>query len=171
MSRRLHRWVSIGGFLVGGAAGLAAVLAVRVPAGDRALGAEAVFVSSEHALVGLPADHVLQLNGLEAGESASGELHVRNASGVPLAIRIRVRTEPHTLDGRLHVELHDEATRLFSGALGRLRRNSARRFLIAAGDERTLGVRAWLPEDARGYRGRIVKVTLDAGVQQKAELQ
>ena len=163
--------VTAAGFLLGGALAVAAVAGWRVPAGDRSVGADVVVVASSGRALELPAGNVVQANSLHAGKSATGRLAVRNASRAPLAVRLRARSEPRSLDRMLHVELRDGATRLYRGPLGRLRRPTAARFLLAGGEERSVRVRAWLPADAHGYRRRIVKVTLEAGVERKAALR
>ncbi len=113
----------------------------------------------------------LYASGLEDGDEVTGRLEIRNTSRIPLAVRLRVEASPRALDRLLSVEVHDGEERLFRGPLGRLRGNTALRFLLGAGERCSLLFRIALPAGSPdGYEGVIADARVEAGVERKTKL-
>jgi hypothetical protein len=144
---------------------LGAVIAWRVPPGTGRLGADVVFSSGPIGELDVgPTGPFLSATSLHPGSEShapSSELDVQNITGVPLGVRMRGLPSGDDLDGLLWVRIDAGASRVFRGPLEDLRPWTAP-MTLASGEDRTLTVRTWLPDDEDdGYMGRIEQVSLE----------
>jgi hypothetical protein len=163
---RARSWLKGAGFILGLAGVALALLAWRIPGGDGTLGADVIFVSRLSGEVDVsPIGPFMTRAGLEAPGDVRGTLKVRNQTGSRLVVRPSAVGDNRDLDGLLRVDIRQGANLLFSGPLGRLRKDIARPFVLAPGQRAPLTFRAWLPIEIRsGYQGRIVQVDVTLSV-------
>jgi hypothetical protein len=157
---RTPPWISRAALLAGAAIALAIAIAGRVDGGSAVPGAELTLAAATpEGLVALP-DAKPFLHGRDlrpGGPPATGSLRIRNAADRPLAVRIGMVAPSHELDGLLAVRLATRGRVLRDGRLGRLE-PAGKPIALAPGEERTIRVRAWLPEtDASDWQARAVE--------------
>lgn len=96
------------------------------------------------------------------GPALAGRVSIRNQTGVPLRVSLRLVPSIRDTDSSLLAELRADGRTLARGPLSALRR-SAGSLRMRRGEVRALDVRAWLPASAAaGWRGRIVDLTVSA---------
>lgn len=154
------------GFLLGLTVVAMALIAWRVPPGDGRLGADLTVLAIPSGELAVSASGpVLHRRGLAPSGrdgAAQGWINVRNTAQAPRLVQLRAPADSPSLDALFHVEATAGKMVLFRGPAGGLRRWTRRSFRLAAGEERTLRLRAWLPEgvDDR-YRGRFATLNLE----------
>jgi hypothetical protein len=108
-----------------------------------------------------PPGRVLTVAGMEAGDSRSGVVSIRNLNGTTLAVRLRALPSIHDVDRVLHVRMESGGRVLYDGPLGGLATASAP-LRLGSGRTSRLRIVAQLPIGARdGWRGRIDKIVLE----------
>jgi len=150
------------GIAIGLALAALLVLAFRVPVSSQSLGAGVRFAAVAPGEVHVPRTGAfLKVSGLEpGGRSARAALPVTNVTGGPVDVRLRGRVSSHDLDHAVHVELRAGGETLASGTLAGLR-DWTRSLRLERAEERTVRVRAWIPEGADDTIGRRVRVNLE----------
>jgi hypothetical protein len=151
--------------VIGCVLGAGYVLTGRVPHPDRALPAQ-VELSWARAgdLMVSPVRQEIATAGIMPGlRGVSGDLSLRNPTGVPLGVRPRAMGGRTELDDVLLVRVSAGGRRVYNGNLATLRRLRARPFGIPAGSWRRVRVSARLPRGtaADGYEGRAARVRLE----------
>ncbi len=138
------------------------VLAFRVPASGQSLGAGVHMAAMAPGEIHVPrTDAFLKAGQLEpGGKSARAALPVRNVTRGPVDLRLRARTGSHELDHALHLQLRAGGRMLASGSLAGLHRWS-RSLRLGRAEERSIGVRAWIPEGTEDTVGRRVAIDLE----------
>jgi len=136
------------------------VLAFRVPASERPLGAGLRVSMSLPGELEASSRTLLSEPGLVLGDGrALGELELRSITSLPVRVRTRLRGA-RTLDRLVLVELRAGRRLLASGPLGRLRRR-VRSLELAPYEARTLRLSARLAPEASGFEGTRAGVRLD----------
>lgn len=156
------KWIGIAAGLM-----LAAVLVLswRVPAEGRPLAADM-------RLVALPAGEIavepggVFLSGQDlsaGGRRAHGAVALRNVTGHPLDVRLRLVPSSRGLDRAVRLRLRAEGQPIATGPLGTLRDWSARSLRLAPGGDTILRASAWIPAGAaaRTGGGQTVEVTTE----------
>jgi hypothetical protein len=106
-------------------------------------------------------DAFLRVSGLEpGGKSARAELPLTNVTRGPVDVRLRTRMTSHDLDHAVRVQLRSGGVTLASGTLAGLH-DWTRSLRLDRGEERTVRVRAWIPEGTADTTGRRVAVKLE----------
>jgi hypothetical protein len=156
------RVARLAGICVGVALAAVALIAWRVPGGERTLGAEVRIEALKTGEVGVAPLHPFASKpSLLPGQSLSGQVTVRNQTDVPLALRLRALPSVRDLDALLAVRVTAGARTLFNGNLDGLRTGGTQSFTVAASTARRLHVTASLPAGLRtGFQGRILDVSL-----------
>jgi hypothetical protein len=151
--RLLPNVVRGAGLLVGLAVTGLLVGSWQVAAGDENLGASVrVTAGGRGELEVSPAGPVASATALRAGGAAlTGNVDLRNITGVPLSLVVRVQPADSGLDGKLRVQVRDGDLMLVDGRLGEARAGTP--LVIPSGENRTLDVRVWVPAGTTGYRG------------------
>lgn len=161
----MERWARRIGLATGLIAAAVAVAGWRMPAGHGAPGLELAMTYQPAAQLELsPAGRVLTGSGMRPGASASGDLSVRNITGVTLAVRLRALPSIPDLDRILLVRLEAGGRVLYDGPLGRLRGGKGAPLRLASGARTTVHASARLSAGAGaggGWRGRLLKVVLE----------
>jgi hypothetical protein len=155
------------GILVGVAVAVVALIAWRVPGGARTLGADVRIEALQTGEIGvMPLHPFVSAPSLLPGSSVSGDVTVRNQTGVPLKVRLRALPSVRDLDQLLVMRVSAGARTLYDGELGGLRASGSRPLALKATAAAHLRVSASLPAGLRsGFRGRIVDVTLQIDTQ------
>lgn len=138
------------------------VLAFRVPVSSHSLGAGVRMAAVAPGEIHVPrTDAFLKVGGLEpGGRSARAALPLRNVTRGPVDVRLRARMTSHDLDRAVHVQLRTGGQMLASGTLADLR-HWTRSLRLERAEERTVRVRAWIPEGTDDTIGRRVAVNLE----------
>jgi hypothetical protein len=156
-----QRLLRLAGLLTGLCLAGLLVLALRVPASDGALGANARFSVVPPGELQVDRQRLLRARALvPGGGGAHGRVELRNITVGPVAARARLRPDVDDLDGALQVELRAGPRRLAAGTLGELRRWS-RPVTIEQGETVALRARVHLPPEAGNYAGRSTSVRLE----------
>jgi len=158
----IDRVARLAGICVGVALALTALIAWRVPGGERTLGADVRIEALQTGEVGVaPLHPFASTPSLLPGHSLSGDVTLRNQTGVPLALRLRALPSVHDLDGLLVLHVSAGGRTLYDGNLDGLRTSGTRPFTLAAATARRLHVSASLPAGLRtGFQGRILDLSL-----------
>ncbi len=147
--------------------GLAAValLSWRVPGGEHTLGADVRFEALQTGTVGVAPLHTFaSTSSLLPGRTVSGDVSLRNQTGVPLALRLHALPSTRDLDSLLVVQVSGGGRNLYSGTLGRLRSAGSGPLRLGSGQSTRIRVKASLPASVRsGFEGRIVDVSFAIG--------
>jgi hypothetical protein len=99
---------------------------------------------------------------MQAGDRTAGTLTVRNIAGQRL--RLRLLALPSTRGGparAVHLRATAAGAVLAEGSLAQGARSPRAGIEIPARGSRRIAIGAWLPAGARGYRGRVLDVTLE----------
>jgi hypothetical protein len=164
MTKKLSadRLARLAGVLAGVTIAIALLVSWQVPGGQRTLGADVRMEALQTGEVGVQPIHpFLSVPSLLPGSAVSGQVTVRNQTGVPLATRLRALPSTRELDSLLAVRVSAGARTLYDGALAGLRGSGTRPFALAPAQTARLRVRASLPAGLRtGFQGRIVDVSL-----------
>ena len=137
------------------------VLAFRVPASERPLGAGLRVSMSLPGELEASSRTLLSEPGLVRGGDgrARGEIELSSITSLPVRVRTRLRGA-RTLDRLVLVELRAGRRLLASGPLGGLRRR-VRSLELAPYEARTLRLTARLTPEASGFEGTRARVRLD----------
>jgi hypothetical protein len=136
------------------------VLAFRVPASERPLGAGLRVSMSLPGELEASSRTLLSEPGLVPGDGrARGELELRSITSLPVRVRTQLRGA-RRLDRLVLVELRAGRRLLASGPLGGLRRR-VRSLELAPYEARTLRLSARLAPEASGFEGTRVGVRLE----------
>jgi hypothetical protein len=136
------------------------VLAFRVPASERPLGAGLRVSMSLPGELEASSRTLLSEPGLVRGDGrARGEIELSSITSLPVRVRTRLRGA-RALDRLVLVELRAGRRLLASGPLGRLRRR-VRSLELAPYEARTLRLTARLAPEANGFDGTSARVRLD----------
>jgi hypothetical protein len=159
----MERWARRIGLVTGLIAAAVAVSGWRMPAQRAQLGLELAMTYQPAAQLELsPPGRVLTGSGMEPGGSASGDLSVRNITGVTLSVELQALPSIPDLDRTLLVRLDAGGRVLYDGPLGALRAGARAPLRLASGATTTVHVTARLPLGATdGWRGRLLKVVLE----------
>jgi hypothetical protein len=157
-----HRVARPLGILLGVAIAAVALVSWRVPGGQRTLGADVRMEALQTGPVGVaPLQPFLSTPSLLPGSTVSGDVTLRNQTGVPLSLRLRALPSTPDLDSLLQVRVSAGTRTLYDGSLGGLRTAGTAPLRVASARSAQLEVRATLPASVRsGFEGRIVDVTL-----------
>lgn len=150
------------GVVLGVSVAVAALLAWRVPGGERMLGADVRFEALQNGAIGVaPLHPFASTPSLVPGSSVSGDVTVRNQTGVPLGTILRALPSTRELDSLLRVRVSAGARILYDGTLSGLRSSGTRPLPLEAAQSARVHVRASLPAGtSTGFQGRIVDVSL-----------
>jgi hypothetical protein len=154
--------IRIAGIATGLALAALLVFAFRVPASGQSLGAGVRIVAMASGEVHVPrADAFLEVERLTpGGEPARAALPVTNVTRGPVDVRLRARKGGRDLDRSLRLELRAGRRTLASGTLARLRQWT-RPLRLDRTEERTIRVRAWIPEGMSDITGRHAAIELE----------
>jgi hypothetical protein len=157
-SKRIAR---LAGILLGVGLAAVALLSWRVPGGERTLGADVRFEALQTGPVGVaPIRPFVSTPSLLPGKEVSGNVTLRNQTGVPLALRLRALPSTPGLDTALHVRMSTGSKILYGGPLSGLRSGS-QALRLRSGQASPVALRASLPAALdSGYQRRIVDVSL-----------
>jgi hypothetical protein len=161
----MRRWAELTSFLVGATAALVLLAGWRVPSGHGLVGADVTLSAALSPTVTLsqtgPFANAVGLTA-EAGQAVAGSVYAHNATGRPLAVRIRLRADVPDLDRALVVDLRAGGTTIYNGRLGGVSRWTRRSFLLGRDESSRVTVRGRLRrETERQYESRIVVATLE----------
>jgi hypothetical protein len=161
-TKSIDRVARLAGICVGVVLAVAALIAWRVPGGERTLGADVRFEALQTGEVGVAPLHPFASSpSLLPGHSLSGDAAVRNQTGVPLALTLRALPSVRDLDGLLAVRVSAGNRVLYNGNLNGLRARGTQPFTLGPASALRLRVSASLPAGVRtGFQGRIVDVSL-----------
>jgi hypothetical protein len=156
------RLVRPAGLLLGVLLAVAALIAWRVPGGEKTLGAAVNIEALQTGAIGVqPLHPFVNVPSLLPGRAAGGKVALRNQTGVPMAVRLTALPSTRDLDSLLEVEVSSAGKNLYDGSLAGLRQLGTRPLRLASGESRALGVRVSLPAAARsGYQGRLLDISL-----------
>ena len=158
----IDRIARVLGILVGVAIAAIAVISWRVPGGERTLGTDVRVEALQTGEIGVaPLHPFVSASSLLPGRSVSGDVTVRNQTGVPLALRLRALPSERDMDGLLVVRLSAGARTLYDGKLGGLSTTGSGPLPLRPATSKRLHVTVSLPASVRtGFQGRIVDVSL-----------
>lgn len=158
----IDRTARLLGTAVGVCLAAAALISWRVPGGERTLGADVRIEALQTGEVGVaPLHPFASAPSLLPGSSLTGDVTVRNQTGVPLALRLRALPSTRELDSLLGVRVSAGGRTLYAGDLGGLRTAGSRPLALQAAQSSRLHVTASLPAGLRsGFQARIVDVSL-----------
>lgn len=142
-SGQIPRWA---GVVAGLCLAVAIVIAGRLPAEGRSVGAQVTMLTqSPQELAVKPAGvRFLDARDLRPGASARTRVRVRNLKAEPLDVAVRVRSTERDLDDALHVEMRVAGRRRFTGTLRALRDWSGE-FRLGALQRATVRFRVLIP--------------------------
>ncbi|HEX6459365.1 MAG TPA: hypothetical protein VF032_10660 [Thermoleophilaceae bacterium] len=151
------------GVAIGVSLAVAALIAWRVPGGERTLGADVRFEALQTGEIGVsPLHPFVSTPSLLPGSSIAGDVTVRNQTGVPLATSLRAQPSTRGLDRLLRVRVASGAQTLYDGMLAGLRTAGTRPLTLRPAQAARVRVRASLPDGLRnGFQGRILDVGLE----------
>jgi hypothetical protein len=99
---------------------------------------------------------------MRAGDNpARGSIRLRNISGRPLLVHLVALPSVKALAQTVRMRVAGGGRILVVGTLASLEQPSGPGVEIPARGSRRIGVSAWMPAEAIGYRGRILDVTLE----------
>ena len=153
---RIDRGLRWGGFVIGAAVMIIALLSWRIPGGNGIPGLDlTITVDPTGELQTTPAGPVFFSNGITPGlaHATHGSFVVRNRTGTTLDVRLRALPSSFAVDDILRVEVKAGDVELFSGTLRELRRWTGNPITLISGASRVIAVVAWLPADATSYQG------------------
>jgi hypothetical protein len=158
----IDRSARLAGILLGVGLAAVALVAWRVPRGERTLGADVRMEALQTGPVGVaPLQPFLAKPSLLPGAAVSGSVTLRNQTGVPLALRLRALPSTRDLNRMLVVKVSAGARALYDGSLEGLRTSGTGPLRLRSGQAQRVQVRASLPASLKsGYQGRIVDITL-----------
>ncbi len=107
-----------------------------------------------------PSGELLQAVAMRPGSLAGGVVRVRNITGGPVAVRLRVAPSTPELDDVVDLAVTSGGRRLAVGSAGELRGWSERRLLIGVRDSASLELRAQLRRPTQGLIAEI-RLVLD----------
>lgn len=160
---RTAAWVRRAGLAAGLAVALAGLLAWQMPNSHGQLGLDLQVTASPTGELGItPLAPFVSASAMRRGDSRTGRFTVRNETHGPVEVRIHASAQRRDADSALHVRLTSGGAELFDGALGALRRPTARTLRIPRRGASTIAATLYIPRSAAGgFEGRIVDLQLD----------
>ncbi|MEX2196213.1 MAG: hypothetical protein WD844_13085 [Thermoleophilaceae bacterium] len=160
---RADGWARTIGACLGAGLAVAALASARVPAGAGELGLDLTVAATATGELGVtPPGPAIRVAGMRPGSgAATGTVAVRNQTGRRRALRLRALPSSAEVDRALRVRASAGGAVLYDGELGGMRRWTSRAIELGSGATATLTLRAWLPEGATRWAGRIVDVPLE----------
>jgi hypothetical protein len=152
------------GCLIGVIAALAVLIASRPAEGGEALGAEVSVhadLNGELAISPAGPENIIHDPALRPDRPATGNVEVRNQTGLPQRIRIRALGSAALLDQSLRLAFTDRGRELRAGTLGELRHKGGGTVVLAPGESASIATTASIDANApSGWEAVLVDVAV-----------